>query len=132
MSSPDTRVAPSFDSSILDVSPDGVTLLASWCSVCEQWSFPRTHLCPRCAAVTEPRSLPPVGTLYAHAVIRVPVTIHPIPATIVQVDFEGARVGGMLRSGEPKIGSRCRLAPLELEQSDGLVTAYCFEVVGDR
>lgn len=125
----DSGLPPSFDEAILEVAGDEVRLVAAWCPSCRQWSFPRTDHCPRCGIQAERRLLDQTGTVWSSVVIDAAVTIHPLPATIVQVDFSGTRVNGWLRSGEPVMGAACRVAPLVLHRDDGEpVTAYCFEI----
>jgi uncharacterized OB-fold protein len=117
----------SFDDAVLHVEHDMARLVGGWCPDCRQAAFPLTPVCPRCGAGTRRRLLAAHGVVYARAIINAPVTIYPSPTTIVQVDVDGVRVGGMLRSGDGRIGATVTIAPLFMDSRGEQVTAYCFD-----
>ena len=125
----DASSPASFDDLVLRVLDDGVALVGARCEECDRRFFPAAQLCPRCGGAASRQLLPQTGTLHSKAIINAPVTIYPTPATIVQVDLLGVRVGGWLRSGAPTIGAACRLSPLILERDGEPVVAYCFDVI---
>ena len=117
----------SFDDGVLHVERDTARLVGGWCPDCRKAAFPLTPVCPRCGAGTRRRLLAAHGVVYARAIINAPVTIYPAPTTIVQVDIDCVRVGGMLRNGDGRIGATVTIAPLVMDSSGEQVTAYCFD-----
>jgi uncharacterized OB-fold protein len=119
-----------FDASILSLEAGAVRLRGSACEGCGAKLFPRRERCPKCGVETAPVDLASCGTVYSYVVGHEPHPLfedYPLPRVAAQVDLDdGVRVLGLLRSGEPAIGARCRLAPMEVSIDGRAWIAYCF------
>lgn len=101
------------DKQVVDTAADGaVRLIAARCSACSTAWFPRSAVCPSCAASDPERYLiGPSGTLYSYSTVHVS-SARETPYTIGYVDLdEGVRVLATLdmEAGSPALDTRGRL-----------------------
>lgn len=88
------------------------------CSKCGKVSFPKTELCPFCAGEElEKVPLSEEGTVFSHAVTRMPVGHYKPPIIGAYVDLpEGTRVYGQIYADESEVKNgmkvRVQIAPI--------------------
>lgn len=101
------------DRDVIDTAPGGpARLIAARCSACSTAWFPRSAVCPSCAAPDPERYLiGPNGTLYSYSTVHVS-SARETPYTIGFIDLdEGVRVLATIDvdAGMPELDTRCRL-----------------------
>lgn len=126
-----TAVPEVFDPAILAVDGAAVRFLGTQCPSCGVRALSARRDCPACGEPAAPIVLASHGTIRSFTVVSFPLPYYPsAPAVIVQVRLDdGVRVQGFF-AGEPRIGDRCEIAPMELQHDAGPRLAYRFVPAG--
>lgn len=122
-----------------DRKADEASIIADYCSTCDQYWFPHFHYCPDCLTdALIKKKLSKEGTLYSYTTVHTGYPGFPTPYSIGYVDFpEGVRVIGQIECEHPEtlqpdMRVTVTVGMIKYDQNDQPVYSWKFRPVRER